>query len=665
MPFGSYRAGGGNTGPTVDVSVRSDAAEPATDGEFAIALSEASATDLVLTYTLSGSGTEGLDYVDTGGGSLTIAAGGTSTVLLLTTLDDQLIEGSETVEFVFGSLSDSTYSAGPGATLTISDDDLGSATIGIHLVQGSGETSPLAGNVVTVEGIVTGDFVDGLGGFYLQEEDSDVDQDSTTSEGIFVFAPDAEVSVGDRVSVTAEVEERFGQTQLRGGDAGASITVEAGGASLPTPRALQLPRADSLLEYLEGMLVAPEDLVITDVGSLARFGELGVTSGERLIQYTECNRPDAAGLGAYLDSIGRDQLVIDDGSSQRDPSPLRLVNGDTLSAGSQVRAGQTIAGLTGVLGFGFNRYRLQPTETAGLTLSGNDRPTAAPTVGGTLKVVSANVLNYFTTLASRGADTQEEFVRQEDKIVAALTELDADIVGLIEIENNGNAALARLTQVLSDRSGKPYAFVSSPNTGDDQIKVALIYRSDRVAESGTAAALAEPAGLFIGRNTNRVPLVQTFRIIDTGAGSVGEQLTVCVNHLKSKGGGCGAGDDDDGGAGNCNGTRTDGARAIVDWLATDPTGTGENDVMIIGDLNAYRMEDPIRVFEEAGYLNTKTRNGSQGSFPCGGGPPSYVFGGQWGKPRLRPGQPLPRRPGDRCHRLDGERPRARGTRLQY
>ena len=263
VPFGSYRAGGGNTGPTVDVSVRSDAAEPATDGEFAIALSEASATDLVLTYTLSGSGTEGLDYVDTGGGSLTIAAGGTSTVLLLTTLDDQLIEGSETVEFIFGSLSDSTYSAGPGATLTISDDDLGSATIGIHLVQGSGETSPLAGNVVTVEGIVTGDFVDGLGGFYLQEEDSDVDQDSTTSEGIFVFAPDAEVSVGDRVSVTAEVEERFGQTQLRGGDAGASITVDAGGASLPTPRALQLPRADFLLEYLEGMLVAPEDLVIT------------------------------------------------------------------------------------------------------------------------------------------------------------------------------------------------------------------------------------------------------------------------------------------------------------------------------------------------------------------------------------------------------------------
>jgi hypothetical protein len=82
-------------------------------------------------------------------------------------------------------------------------------------------------------------------------------------------------------------------------------------------------------------------------------------------------------------------------------------------------------------------------------------------------------------------------------------------------------------------------------------------------------------------------------------------FTVAVNHLKSKGSSCSSiGDPDIGdGQGNCNGTRTDAATALVNWLATDPTGSGSEDFLILGDLNAYSQEDPVTTIESASYTD--------------------------------------------------------------
>ena len=628
VPFGTYRAG--EAGPMVSVTTANlDEADAAVTATQTFTLSAATPDGLRLAYTLGGSATEGVDYtVATPDDTLRFPAGATEATLVFAVIDDETIEGTEEVTLRFTYLSDSSYTVPASVTFDIRDDDLGTDPIGIHLVQGNGFTSPLAGNPVTVEGIVTAVFADGIDGFYVQEEDDDADDDPRTSEGIFVYAPENEVAVGDRVRVRGEAEEYFGQTQLDGGDAGATVTVLESGVPLPAPTVLLLPLPDSSLESLEGMRIQPQDLVITSVDNLARFGELTVTSGERLAQFTECNTPDAAAYTAYLDSLAQDVLILDDARNGSNQQPIYLPDGSVLSAGNAVRAGQTVSGLTGILSYGFDRYRIQPTDRSAVTLTGNERPTAAPDMTGNVRVVTANVLNYFTTIDSRGADSNSELLRQEAKIVAALAELDADVVGLIEIENNDNLALQRLVDTLNVRSTRGYGYVLNPEPGDDEIMVALIYDTLRIEEAGTAAALTTPAELFTGPRTNRVPLAQSFRVNDAESPDAGKIFTVAVNHFKSKGSACGEGDDDGGGAGNCNGTRLAAATALADWLATDPTGVATENVLIIGDLNSYRMEAPIQELLAAGYVNTKTLK--EGGFPCAGGPPSYVFGGYWG-----------------------------------
>jgi hypothetical protein len=107
-----------------------------------------------------------------------------------------------------------------------------------------------------------------------------------------------------------------------------------------------------------------------------------------------------------------------------------------------------------------------------------------------------------------------------------------------------------------------------------------------------------------------------------------------VNHLKSKGSDCNdVGDPDTGdGQGNCNQTRADAAAALVDWLATDPTGSGDPDYLIMGDLNSYAQEDPIDTIkagadDTAGTLDDYTNLIAQyqGTYAY-----SYVFDGQAG-----------------------------------
>ncbi len=249
---------------------------------------------------------------------------------------------------------------------------------------------------------------------------------------------------------------------------------------------------------------------------------------------------------------------------------------------------------------------------------GNARP-EVPEVGGEVTVASFNVLNYFTTLGDRGANTAEEFARQQAKIVSAIAEIDADIVGLIEIENNGDRRLGPVDALNAEVGDGTYAYIPTGVIGTDVITTALIYKPATVQPQGRPAVLTSAVDPRFLDN-NRPALAQTFTQV---GGS--EPVTVVVNHLKSKGSDCNAlGDPDLGdGAGNCNITRTQAAIALADWLAGDPTGQGAGRELIIGDLNSYDKEDPIDALLAAGYTDMVLQYQGENAY-------SYVFDGQLG-----------------------------------
>ena len=491
----------------------------------------------------------------------------------------------------------------------------GPATL-IHEVQGSGLISPLVSQTVTIEGVVVGDFQGGdgdisdLGGFHVQEEPSDYDTDDATSEGVFVFvggneAPD--VQVGETVRVRGTVGEfaRSGTSQTQLTDL--TILV-CGEGVLPAPVDVTLPvPSRDLLERFEGMLVRfPQALVISEYFNFDRFGEIVLAQplpGEnRLYQPTAVAEPgstEAAARGEYNELA---RITLDDGRSSQNTDPARHPNGEVFTLENRFRGGDTVTGTIGVLDHTFGVYRVQPTEGAAYTRV-NPRSEALEDVGGSLKVASFNVLNLFNGdgqgggfPTARGADDAEEFERQLAKIVAALARLDADIFGLIEIENDPEgeeSALDDLVDALNAETGAgAYEYIDTGVIGTDEIKVAFIYKPATVSPVGDYAVLDASDDPRFVDTKNRPALVQTFREEATGG-----VFTVAVNHFKSKGSSCGEGDDDLE-QGNCNLTRALAAEALVDFLATDPTNSNDPDFLIIGDLNAYDKEDPIDEIRE-------------------------------------------------------------------
>jgi len=460
----------------------------------------------------------------------------------------------------------------------------------IAAVQGSGDATPLPGATVRVEGIVTGDFndADELGGFYIQDDTPD--SDASTSDGIFVVGS-AAVEEGDRVRVSGTASESFGQTQI------GSATVDQCGEGAIVPAAYDLPRPVGVtFEPVESVLLTfPEALTATEHFQLGRFGEVTVSSDGRLFQPTDRVAPGAPAL-ALLAENQRRRLLIDDGSNLQNPFVPPFLTPDA------VRIGDTATGITGVLGFGFGLFRLQPTEPI-IFARENPRPEAPKAVGGDIKVASFNTLNYFTTLTTenpnaRGANSAEEFGRQQVKEVEAILGIDADILGLMEVENNGAEALDNLVAALNAATAPgTYASITEPainapnefggTFGTDAIKVALIYRPASVVPVGVAQTSTDPV-------FDRPPLIQTFEL---AGGS--EAVTVAVNHFKSKNCGPGApGDADLGDGQSCfNARRVLQAQALVDALDT----LDAPNPLIMGDLNAYTEEDPIHLLEEAGY----------------------------------------------------------------
>jgi predicted extracellular nuclease/2',3'-cyclic-nucleotide 2'-phosphodiesterase (5'-nucleotidase family) len=532
------------------------------------------------------------------------------------------------------------FSPGGGGGGEGSIDD--AATL-ISAVQGTEDEAALLGETVVVEAIVTGDFQAGdgdafrtLDGFFLQEEEADGDGDAATSEGIFVLdgeTPAVDVEAGDLVRVLGTVVERFGKTTIEATE----VRVEEAGAADPLALAVEteLPAVEDR-EAIESMLVTVvEPLTFVESFDTEQFGEATLASDGPVFQFSQLNEPDQEANAAYQAEVEDRTILIDDGTDGRreDGDPILQPDGEPFAVDQGIRMGQDLEDVTAIVDFGFGEYRLRlpDSEPFDPVEETNPRPDAPEDVGSDFKVSAFNVLNYFTTLdadgatidnglSPRGAETEAEFERQSDKLVTAITALDADVVGLVEIENDfagDDLAIAELTARLNEEAGTQRWNWVDPGVefvGTDAIAVGFLYDQTTVELVGDAAILDDPSFLDPlddqddsngdetpeGDSFNRAALAQTFREIETGG-----EFTAAVNHFKSKGSLTGAPEDEDqgDGAGRNDATREAASEALLDWLDTDPTGSGDPDRMILGDLNAYAQEDPIAVLEEGGYTD--------------------------------------------------------------
>jgi predicted extracellular nuclease len=486
----------------------------------------------------------------------------------------------------------------------------------IYEVQGNGLTSPLVGTEVTLEGIVVGDFQNNtspdngnLNGFHVQDEVGD--GDVSTSDGIFIYYPSGatDVVVGDGVRVRGTVSEYNTMTEVTV----SQLWICSSNNSI-SPTSVSLPvTAVSDFERYEGMLITfPQALVISEYFNYDRYGEmvlgLPLEGQSRLFTPTAVVEPGTPAIDlAFQNSLRR--ITLDDGLTTQNPAILRHPNGLPFGLTNLFRGGDSVANATGVLDYSANAYRIHPTAAADY-YAVNLRPTGPEEVGGRMQIAAMNTLNYFLTLdyptgdpldnkcgpllnmECRGADSDQpdELTRQRTKLMQALFGLDAAVIGLNEVENTtGVEPLADIVAGLNALYGyEAYAYINTGTIGTDAIKVGLIYRIADVTPVGDYALLTSAVDPRFIDTLNRPTLAQTFEENSTGA-----RFTVAVNHLKSKGSVCTDDPDLGDGAGNCNLTRTLAAQALVDWLATDPTGSGDPDFIIMGDLNSYAKEDPI------------------------------------------------------------------------
>jgi predicted extracellular nuclease len=534
--------------------------------------------------------------------------------------------------------------AGGGGEASSCNGSTAGTAAAIYTIQGTGATSPLVGQTVNTTGVVT---KQANNGFFIQ--DLAGDGDPQTSDGIFVFASPAlctNAQVGNLVTVTGKVSEYAPGT----GTAATPLTeltsvtnvalVGTGYTITPTVVTVPLAPGDSF-ERFEGMLVTLQGtFTVQQNYFLAQFGQLTIGAGGRHETPSNAYRPGSPQNLALADQQARSRLLLDDGSSTQNPNPTPYFFASGLG-----RAGDVVSNLTGVIDFGLatssasgaGLYRLQPTSTPVFTTA-NPRATTPPAVGGNLRVAALNVLNFFTTFTNgqtafggtgqgcslgasvaasncRGADNIVEYQRQLNKIVREIAGLNPDAAGIMETQNNGNTAVQALVDAVNAFVGAgTYATIPVPaaGTGTDAIRVTMIYKPSRLTPVGLPFSDTDAIN-------NRPTLAQTF------AAPNGEKFSLVVNHLKSKGScpGSGADTDQGDGQGCWNATRVSQAQRLRTFVAQVQAAAGSNDVLLVGDFNAYAKEDPIYDLTSNGYIDQIGRFNTLGY--------SYVFDGTAGR----------------------------------
>lgn len=587
--LGTYGSGGSGL-PTVTImSQDATAAEAGQEsGTFRISRTGDTTSDLTVTYTIAGQANNGTDYSPNLTDTVTIAAGQSFVDIAVTPVDDDAVEGNETVTLTLVDTVDYDLAAANTATVTIADNDGDAGSIRIHDIQGASHVSPLLGQPVTrVPGIVT---IIRSNGFYI--EDPNPDGNDATSEAIFVFTSSTpNVKVGDSVLVNGTVSEfrpggdseNLSLTQI----SSPSISILSSGNALPAPTVISAasgagvrtipnkvitndfgangdvegslfdPTQDAIdfYESLEGMRVQINNPVTT--GLRNSFGELWVLAD---------GGAGATGVnsrGSITVSENDVANVSNAFGDNSDFNPESIQIDDTLSGQNSLpngNSGTQLSTIVGVVNYDFGEYEILPTvaptvvtpssltkEVTNLTSSPNQ-----------LTIATFNVENLDP------GDGVDRFNALADAIVNNLK--SPDIISLEEIQDNNGATndstvdaditLQTLINAIAAAGGPTYEFrqvnpVDDTNGGQPggNIRVGFLFNLDRVdfvdraggssisgitvdGSTGSPQLSASP-GLIDPTNpaftASRKPLVGEFVFN-------GQTVFVIGNHFTSRGG---------------------------------------------------------------------------------------------------------------------------------
>lgn len=365
---------------------------------------------------------------------------------------------------------------------------------------------------------------------------------------------------------------------------------------------------------------------------------------------------------AYFDE-NIDHTLLITGAYAPDGELAYYPDFNTDPANNYIRIQDQIVGMTGMITGSAGNYTLTVTEDVDNSnfIHHSDRgdvdlDTSTAETAFAIKVATQNVLNLFNSpfggdqnlhADNRGAETDAEYPRQKAKLVEAIFGLDADIIGLMEIENNGfgeNGTIAEFVEAINEKyfivrddlkddpnsETNRYVFIGFDSNGDtvldnldsvgsDAITSGIIYRPTKVSVENTriikmpeqhAPTIVNDNNVVVkdkqdevlesGDNYQRNTVAATFTINNTG-----KRLTVAVNHLKSKGSTCyedwegvDFGTDENyydkapdlDFQGQCENFRVAAAVQIGEEL--EKIG---GDRIVLGDMNSYAKEDPMLV----------------------------------------------------------------------
>ncbi len=541
----------------------------------------------------------------------------------------------------------------------------------IAQLQGAGRSSPYTNprlkqykskKAFTVRGVVTAITRNMERGFFMQQTERA--DNSLASTGIFVAMKNIPLGLqpGMSVCVTARVEEDYGMTQLL---PTADIQL-LGMTESVAPTALLIASSDThfrvTLERYEGMLIKLDGVSDMRVSKPFAYDHRSYRYS-MILSHQQVNiHPNSrsfpgsilASQHALENKRRRLYLQSDDRAKPGEipyypnfAKPQKRVVSTVTD--DYIRVNDRVVGVEGVVSFSYGEFRLIVGNklTASNFVHLSDRRERPDLKRGGLRIASFNLLNYFNSnfggganplgrwsfTKRRGAKTKAEFVLQEAKLSATIVALDADFIGLMEVENNGygqHSAIQRLVSLVNSKitdASKRYRVVVPDSQdlhegrylGSGAISVAALYRPSKLTLNRTRVISLPVQRSATGNAYHRQALTPTFTLLAAGLrGNKLPPLTISVNHFKSKGSPCledrlraaklkqqaklqnkkrgmprGGTKLRQDRQGHCAAFRVDAARVLGEVLATQ---TG--DTIILGDLNSYPKEDPLLVLTD-------------------------------------------------------------------